>query len=717
MALACLARITPLHAATGDRYTVRVCNMNDRRVTGIGGETWEPAMVQAPILGIALWNGDFQQPVQPAAATLGFNVKVLKETYEYADASRWVGATVEIFAESPDRAWPWEPRFAGKVTGFGRKGQVLSLSCEADDASLKGKILTATYAGTGGAEGMADLKNKLKPLVLGRALSVEPVLINAVDMVYQFSGYGAIEEVTTLFERASAFPAAVADHANYAALVAATITPGNWATCLAEGMIRLGAPAYGVITGDVKGHKVGSATPRLTGQIISALATIAGVDPAKIDTASLDAMDAAVPYYVNVVISDQAEFIDQARDMALGCNYQSGLSLTGKFFVTGIDFDSQEMLTFEAQGRRSPQVLQAEEADVSAPYWKTIMGAERCWRPHTTEEIAFAAPLLDKGRYDDAETYREGNYVDQPDGSRWLYIYASPTVGNDPPVPPATSNTWWTSLSPVFDATAASYSDGTPIEDLQPSEPAADVTSAISGLADITIAADHTGAVTATLPRTSPYKLFRNGVDVTTSTTWSVSIVSGTLTASIGASDGVLSLNASSGTLTNAVLRITAVYSGTTRTLDVKVTKELAPAPTTGGGGSGSAGSATGNVLGSTSSTTMVAVGDELTVDTGTAGQVVLSASYNFSTGSSSGSYGEYAQWYWWNGSAYAALGSEVAASVNWVPIDGEPGYGECNYTATGLTASSTQKFKLYMRNSSGTVTRDIYGSCSAVGS
>ena len=71
------------------------------------------------------------------------------------------------------------------------------------------------------------------------------------DNVYQVSAYGPINAVEALYERGSAFAASFGDYANYAALVAAPIPNGRWATCLAQGLIRLAAPAYGVITADV----------------------------------------------------------------------------------------------------------------------------------------------------------------------------------------------------------------------------------------------------------------------------------------------------------------------------------------------------------------------------------------------------------------------------------------------------------------------------------
>lgn len=470
MAYLSLIKVSPLNASTGSRVDLYIASANDRRITGLNSQVWEPAITTQPILSFQGFNGDFTAPIEPGEARFAFSMEVVKKTWASADTYVWAGAPVTIYAEEPGTAWPWTTRFVGKVRGFGRKGQTITLNASVDPEPFTKDVLTAVYAGTGSAEGGSDIKNRVKPLVIGWAMNVEPVLINATNSVYQFSGYGAIEAVTTLYERGSAFSASVGDYANYAALVAATIAPGKWGTCLAEGLVRLGAPAYGVITGDVKGHKVGGTTPRLTGAIINALATIAGVSSGNIETTTISGLDTAVPYNINLVLSDQIQFLDLVRRLALPCNHQAGITLAGKLFVTTPSFSVGETLTLNARGRALPQVVSSDELDVSPPYYRTVMGANRAWRVHSPDEIAYDVPIVDSGRYDAATTYRDGNTVDLANGSRWLYIYATPTAGNAPPAWPTTSNTWWQNLSPPLDASGITYADGTPIENLQPGE-------------------------------------------------------------------------------------------------------------------------------------------------------------------------------------------------------------------------------------------------------
>ena len=401
MPIATLVKVSPMDTATGSRVDIYLSNMGDAdmgaRVNGLGGNVWVPALTTSPVLSMRTWNGDFTAAVEPGEARLAFTLGPVKRRVPAVETLYWAGAPIEVYAEEVGTAWPWTARFVGNVRDYAGSKRKWTLTAAVDERKFARNVLTATYAGTGGIEGGDSLKGKVKPLVLGWATNVEPVLIDAVNNVYQFSGYGAIEGVTTLYERGSAFPASSGDYANYTALVAATIPNGGWATSLAYGLIRLGAPQYGVITGDVKGHKVGASTPRLPGAIISALASIAGVSTGDLNTTSLTAFDTGVPYPINLFLSDQVEFADMAREIALSCNWVAGISLKGKFFTAPVSLTPSAAITLNAQGAAKPQVLDTNEKSVSLPYWKTVLGAQRVWRVHSADEIAFTEELAVTG--------------------------------------------------------------------------------------------------------------------------------------------------------------------------------------------------------------------------------------------------------------------------------------------------------------------------------
>ena len=539
MAYLCLAKLSPLDPATGNRVDIYIASSNDRRITGLNGQVWEPAMTTQPVLSFQGFNGDFIAPIEPGDARLAFNMAVARNTWPSIDTYAWAGAPVTIYAEEPGTAWPWTARFMGKVASFGRKRQVITLGAKVDLEPFQQDVLTQVYGGGGGAEGGSDIKNRVKPLVIGWAMNVEPVLVDATNSVYQFSAYGAIEAVTTLYERGSDFGASVGDYADYAALVAATIPPSRWGTCLAEGMVRLGAPAYGVITGDIKGHKVGATTPRLTGAIINALASISGVSSGSIETSTLTTLDSDVPYNINLALFDQITFLDIARRLALPCNYQAGVSLGGKLFVTKPSFSISETLTLDTRGRALPLVTDSDMAEVSPPYYRTVMGANRAWRVHSADEIAYAVTPNPRGDYSGSTTYREGDIVTSPDGSTWIYIATTAGSGNAPPSWPTTSNAYWDNMTGPSEVAYSAYLTNE----------------------SATVSANSSGTVSSFTPASGSMILLEAGDPVASGVTYSVAS-SSNLTISINSSTGSYTVSAMSADTGTATLR--ATYSGKT---------------------------------------------------------------------------------------------------------------------------------------------------------
>lgn len=226
----------------------------------------------------------------------------------------------------------------------------------------------------------------------------------------------------------------------------------------------------------------------------------------------------------------------------------------------------------------------------------------------------------------------------------------------------------------------------------------ADVTSQITGQAEINISANSAGTPTVPLPVTAPFTLIRNGTDVTATATWSVTVLSGTIAASFP-SPGSLSLNSSGGVLSSATLRLTAVYGSTTRNMDVRVTRNDAAPPS--GGGSGGGGSSSFSAT--SSSTSPTALSPELSLTVGASGNVDLTAGYSFSVSGSVVNARLFTQWYEWNGSAYVAIsGTAKESDDGYSTFIGEPASGTNSRQITGLTPSAAKKYRLYGYNSGG---------------
>jgi len=465
-----LVELSPLDPATGSRVTLRAASRQDRRITNLNGVRWWPALTEMSPIRMQGFDGNFSSALQPGSVTLGLLVDKLVNLDANARRFIWAGAPVSIYCGNPGAAWPWAQYFSGVVTASNAEANALQLTAAVDTETFQRNVLTASYAGTTGAEGPADLKNVLKPFLIGRCRNVEPILIDVTNSVFQFHGYGPISAVNGLYERGSAFPAPIANYATYAALVAASIPPGQWGTCLAAGMVRLGAPPYGVITGDVDGDKPSTTWFSKTGEIINRLATNAGVSAGDIDSASLTALDSAISMVtagggiIGLYLTEQETVLDLASRLAAPCNAMAGVSPIGKLFTArlmapvsiSLVFNTTRPIyggsnlvykslsptllgqapiaTFDAQSRRQPGVYASAELDVSPPYTRIEMRAARSWRVHTFDEISSNTVPTPRGDYNAGTTYREGDIVYQPsDGTTYYYINPTPTSGNAPP--------------------------------------------------------------------------------------------------------------------------------------------------------------------------------------------------------------------------------------------------------------------------------------------
>ena len=202
----------------------------------------------------------------------------------------WEGAAIELRRGTPGTPFStWSA--VAKLTSDGIVGGLQSksirlrpLSWLLENAELHGE----RYGGAGGTDGDSSLAGRLKPYAVGYCFNVTPVMVNATALIIQVSR-SSVNAVSAVYDgRAPLTPAG--DFATYAALAAATVAGGTYATCLAAGLFRLGsAPVYG-ITADVVGDNDtvnGLGAPTSRGKIVRRIA--AGLGPVRLsDSEQID---------------------------------------------------------------------------------------------------------------------------------------------------------------------------------------------------------------------------------------------------------------------------------------------------------------------------------------------------------------------------------------------------------------------------------------------
>ncbi|WP_061930114.1 hypothetical protein [Aureimonas sp. AU22] len=198
---------------------------------------------------------------------------------------------------------------------------------------LREAIQPLAYLGTtinGGltvAEGNVDLKDVKKPMLFGRALSIAPVMVDQFDNVYQVAS-NALALIENVRDGGVKLQASQ-DYPTLAALKAATVAAGQYATCLALGLLRTGLRPDGTLTLDAAEGATAAdrSTARVSRRILGSLVPV--------DEASFDALHAANPAECGLWISQGETTVLAAATTILAS--VGGWLLPDRFgvFVTG----------------------------------------------------------------------------------------------------------------------------------------------------------------------------------------------------------------------------------------------------------------------------------------------------------------------------------------------------------------------------------------------
>lgn len=676
----------PVAAAT---VTLRMASQDDPALCMVNDQVWWPVLGKLPVLSYDFFDGAFGGGIVAPASSFTCSVE------PWATFGRFIlaDARIQIWRGELGAAWGgFTLLFDGRVSAQPDvQGGIASVEFAVDDRWLDTPLLP-TYAGTGGAEGAAAMKGVVKPLALGTPRYVPGRLVDAVNTVFQVSGCGAIQSVEFALDRLVRLPAPTADYGSYAALIGATIAPGEVATCLALGLVRHGAPPAGKVSYLVRGDKAGpDGWARLPGQLIRRIALISG-GSGKIADASLNALDTARPYNVSLFVDQQMTARDLIQSIAASVNAVAGVSWLGKLFVQPIGYGTAS-ITLAADGSALPPVASVRQIAQGAPFWKLAMLAERTWAVHDAgTDVALADP-----------TPPSITSTTQPTTGVPGQIWFNPTTGQ--------ARTW----DPILGFGGPALVDLT-----------TEATPRVEGPPGLTFSADFTGVIgDGQLPATANLNRLRGSTDVSTSTTWSIVSQGGITGGTVTVSNGVVTIPAGVAVPASTSITVRSVRDGVTIDTILAVTKTTAAPPSTGGGGGTTVSDST---FGSVSGTSFVAISDLMTVKTGSGGQIALTAA-SIETiapaASPTGTFTIELQWRWrtiggsWNTLTARTNSADAVVETESGAFFAYRGSVTSNETVTGLSASTDHEVQLTARRTSATPTKTISfaGSAVAVGS
>ena len=198
------------------------------------------------------------------------------------------------------------PLFGGVALPWLVEEEAVTIPLADPAAWLDRPVQDATYVGTGGLEGGADLAGKPKPMTRGGTLAapvcdVPLVLVDAAALIYQWTdGPGAVQTLYEGGQGGFTYDGDVAD-----LYAAGSPAPGHYRTNRARGLLRLGSKPVYTLSADVTGA-FPSAAATLPGSVALALLTEdMSLSPAVLDLPSFGAADVLRPYVVGYYVGTE----------------------------------------------------------------------------------------------------------------------------------------------------------------------------------------------------------------------------------------------------------------------------------------------------------------------------------------------------------------------------------------------------------------------------
>lgn len=261
-------------------------------------------------------------------------------------------------------------------------------------AALSTPLLSARYAGTtttsgATAEGDVDLKDQIKPQVFGTVFNIAPKLVNRFNLIHQVSA----GPVASIVAYDGAVPLAFAgDHPTLAALVAATLTPGSYATCRSAGLFRLGGAAAFTVTADVV--EGATSADRSAARVVGRMLDLLGPAAAERDAASFAGVHDFNSAEVGIFVASDATALDLIGQVlnSVGAGLLPGAAGTLELFA----FDAPAGAPIATYSLRDLVSDSASLALVGGPSgdgegipaWSVVLNHSRVWQVMSGGDLA-----------------------------------------------------------------------------------------------------------------------------------------------------------------------------------------------------------------------------------------------------------------------------------------------------------------------------------------
>lgn len=311
------------------------------------------AQVENPLqLDVSIMQGD---QFGSAAPTFG-NITIINGdgALDNILAFFWTGREVIVKAGATNFSYnEFTTVFSGFSSGIEADEDTISVLISDGRARVDQQIQQTTYAGTGGLEGGSDLATQVKPLCYGECYNIEPILVDATNLVYQVHS-GAMQAFTNVYDAG----VALTSSGDVADITLVTPTAGHYYTQLSGGYVKLGSTPSGRITADVQGDATGGTYSSKPSDIVQVIVKnklgSQSFAASEIDGANFNLLGAQVTGPAGIYITDRvqcSDLLDQlinplgawwtfTRQGKLSCGFADDPG-TATVYLTADDIDEE----------------------------------------------------------------------------------------------------------------------------------------------------------------------------------------------------------------------------------------------------------------------------------------------------------------------------------------------------------------------------------------
>lgn len=274
--------------------------------------------------------------------------------------------------------------FAGTVESVSFSTSSVKINIRDFQHLLDVPLFTQFYGGTGAWDGSSDVKGQPIPHAYGRVRNAKATVLNTSLLYYQVH-HSSVQSISNVRDRGVSLTFS-ADYANKAALAAATVPASNYATCVAEGVFRLGSTPAGVVTCDVDGDNTGGFVSSVSDLIKRIVTLNTSVDVSMMDLTSFTDLNtvntAVVGCFYDVGAPKVLEVLDPIAN-SIGAWY--GFNRSGKFSVGRLDAPSGSPVASYGPNDIIPEV---ERNPTAIPLWQLRLNYRKNWSVMGESDLA-----------------------------------------------------------------------------------------------------------------------------------------------------------------------------------------------------------------------------------------------------------------------------------------------------------------------------------------